>query len=271
MDLDFGATEADGTAFLVDELTRRWTLRGEELLSRLAQHGVEGFEYRADLKEGRFVWLDPAGRVAAEARAYVLCSWSPATHVLSMAWADPALGSPSVARVSWIRSEHDDVPEEEAWRLAMQAADSAGAEYLYRAPTSHAHYFLALHDLSFSPERAAFVPGTPVAFVLRGLEETRSAIVSAAEPSDVLRGRLLALGDALVEQSRLAYRDTDWVAPLARTGRRLSKLADRVPRGSYVGVLHGNTSEWLDQETGKEIATVLALLTDEWRLFSTRE
>lgn len=272
MDLDFGATEAEGAApfgagaFGADDLVRRWTLRGDELRGRLEEHGVADFEYRADLKDQRFVWLDPDGRVVAEARAQLLCTWSTTTNVLSMAW-DAARQSPSVSRVSWIRSEHDDTDEEQAWRLAMQAADSAGAEYLYRVPAAHAHYFLALSGLSFAPARETFVPATPVAFVLRGLDETARAVVAGAEPSDVLRGRLLALGRSLVEQARLAYRRSDWVAPLERTGKQLLRLADRVPRGSYVGVLRGDASEWLEPAAGKALVQALALLEDEWRLY----
>ena len=52
--------------------------------------------------------------------------------------------------------------------------------------------------------------------MLRGLAETRRAIASHAEPADVIRDRLTAMGTALLEQASYAYRDTDWVARLER-------------------------------------------------------
>jgi hypothetical protein len=270
MDLDFGTTEVEGAVdSILDELSHRWTLKGEELLRRLAEQRCAGFEYRADLREGRFVWIDRAGEVAAEARSQVICSWSPSTHVVCMAWADPLLASSSVPRVARMPAEHDDVDEEGSWRIAMQVADVIGAHYLYRVPTPHAHYFLALRELSFTPDRRAFVPTTPVGFVLRGLEETRSAIESRAEPSPIVRERLSALGEALLGQARFAYRATDWVARLEATGKRLLGLAQRVPPGSFAGVLTGQASEWLSTELAEELRRSLRHLEEEWTLFDS--
>ena len=270
MDLDFGTTEVEGAVdSILDELSHRWTLKGEELLRRLAEQRCAGFEYRADLREGRFVWLDRAGEVAAEARSQVICSWSPSTHVVCMAWADPLLSSSSVPRVARMPAEHDDVDEEGSWRIAMQVADVIGAHYLYRVPTPHAHYFLALRELTFTPDRKAFVPTTPVGFVLRGLEETRGAIESRAEPSPIVRERLSALGEALLGQARFAYRSTDWVARLEATGKRLLGLAQRVPPGSFAGVLTGQASEWLSSELAEELRRALRHLEEEWTLFES--
>src|SRR5262245_31180606 len=44
----------------------RWVARGDELLALLAKHGVGDHEVRADLKDGRFVWMAPDGSVSAE-------------------------------------------------------------------------------------------------------------------------------------------------------------------------------------------------------------
>ena len=56
-----------------DGLVQRWIKRGDALLRHLAEHGAARHEYRADLKEGRFVWVDPDGRVSARgARAGAL-------------------------------------------------------------------------------------------------------------------------------------------------------------------------------------------------------
>ena len=125
-------------------IVQRWVKRGDALLRHLAEHGAARHEYRADLKDGRFVWVDADGRVSAEAQVQVLCSWSRSTSALAMAWADPLVRAAGIGRVDGMPAERDDVDEEAAWRVAMEAADIARAEYLYRVTTPHAWYFLAL-------------------------------------------------------------------------------------------------------------------------------
>lgn len=249
-------------------LVERWVKRGDGLLRHLAEHGAARHEYRADLKEGRFVWIDPEGRVSAEAQAQVLCSWSPSTWSLAMAWADPLLRGSGIARIEGIPAERDDVDEETAWRIAMDAADRASADYLYRVTTPHAWYFLALSALTFRPERASFRPSTPVGLVLRGLAETRRAVESRAEPVDVVRDRLSGLGRALIHEAEYAYRGSDWVARLERTGRRLVSLGQQLPRRSFTSLAAGRAGEWLDRQATIELSDALALLEDEWALFS---
>src|SRR6185437_11328010 len=235
----------------------------------LAEHGAARHEYRADLKEGRFVWVDPEGRVSAEARAQALCSWSRSTSSLTMAWADPLVRTAGVARVDGMPAERDDVDEEGAWRVAMEAADRARAEYLYRVTTPHACYFLALSSLTFHPGRSTFRPGTPVGLVLRGLAETRRAVESRAEPTEVVRERLSGLGRALLLEAEYAYRGTDWVARLERAGRRLVQLAERLPHASFTSVARGRVAdEWLGRDATIELCEALELLEDEWALFT---
>ena len=83
------AWDEEGDPKPLDPLVARWSERGDALLAALEEHGCARYEYRADLKEGRFVWVDPEGVVAAEARARVVSSWSKTTHALAMGWADP--------------------------------------------------------------------------------------------------------------------------------------------------------------------------------------
>lgn len=252
-----------------DDVVMRWVKRGDVLLRHLAEHGAARHEYRADLKDGRFVWIDPEGRVSAEARARVICSWSPTTSAVVMAWADPLVRTAAIARVDGMAAEQDDVDEEAAWRVAMEAADAARAEYLYRVTTPDAWYFLALGSLSFAPGRASFSPSTPVGLVLRGLAEARRAVESRAEPTDVVRERLAGLGRALVHEAEYAYRGTDWVARLERTGRRLVTLADRLPRATYKSVAAGRPADdWLGRDATVELSQALGLLEDEWALFA---
>src|SRR5262245_60694005 len=170
-----------------------------------------------------------------------------------MGWADPLIRSVAIPRLDGLASELDNVDEEAAWRVAMQGAELSRAEYLYRVTTPHAWYFLALRRLTFTPERSSFNPGTPAGPVLRSLIETRQAIESRAEPAEVVRGRLTGVGRALLKEAAYAYRGTDWVARLTRTGRCLANLARRLPRESYTTVAAGRlVEEWLDQEATVE-------------------
>jgi hypothetical protein len=245
-----------------------WAERGDALLAQLAAHGATDHEVRADLRQGRFVWLDPTGRVSAEARARVLCSLARATNVLTMAWADPLVRAASVHRVDGMAPERDGAGEADAWRAAMAAADASGAEVIYRLEAPDAWYFLALDGLTFAPVEATFAPGSPVRAVLHALAETRAAVVGGAEPADVVRGRLDAVGAALRHQASFAYRGTDWVARLEQTSARLAALARRLPRPSYRAVAAGHAAtEWLAHDDAAELASAIGWLEDEWRLF----
>jgi len=265
-ELDWDDTPKDVAC---DALAMRWAARGEELFHKLLGHGAAQHEVRVDLRTGRFVWVDTCGRVSAEAHAQVLCSWSQTTSVVSMGWADPLVRTAAVPRIDGMLSERDDVDEEGAWQIAMEAAEASGATYLYRVSAPHAWYFLNLGELSFSPERGSFHPGTPVGLVLRALGDVRQAIESRAEPCDVVRGRLGALGDALFHQAEYTYRGTDWVARLHRTGKRLRVLARRLPRPTFSVIAAGQqVDEWLDRNLAIELIEAVGLLEDEWSLFS---
>jgi hypothetical protein len=263
-------SEPPGPVSAADEaLVEKWATRGADLLRELATHGASDHEYRVDLKDGRFVWVDPEGRVSAEARAQAICTYTPATSSLTMAWADPLLRSSSVMRIDRLRAEHDDLDEEGAWRVALDAAEHAGAEYLYRVAAPNTWYFLALTGLSFQPIRPSFTPGTPAGLVLSELEASRVSLRSRAEPAVVVRERLARVGSALLQEAAYAYRGTDWVARLARTGKRIEKLAGKVSVPSFDSVAQGaRAGEWLAPEVADELDDALRLLEDEWRIFA---
>ncbi len=265
LDWDDGVMLAEPT----DELVARWARKGEELVRLLEAHGAGKHEYRADLKQGRFVWLGPDGHVSAEARAEVVCSWSRPTGVIAMAWVDPLVRPVGIGPIEGMAAERDGVDEETAWRVAIQAAEVRAADYLHRVPTPHAWYFLALRDLTFEPRHPLFSPGTPVGLVLHGLSETRTAVSSRAEPSELLRERLEAVGRELLGQADYAYRDTDWVSRLVRTGRHLLHLAGRIPRPTFSAVAAGRgTDDWIDEDTERDLSAALTLLEDEWQAFA---
>lgn len=267
MELHWGDEPAPRPEPARDALIARWATRGDTLLRHLAEHGAARHEYRADLREGRFIWVAPDGRVSAEAEARAICRYVPTTEELVMAWVDPMMRGTGVARIDGTPAERDDVDEESAWRVAMEAADAARAEYLYRVTTPEAWYFFALSRLTFTPGRASWSPSTPVGLVLRGLGEARRAVESRAEPTEVLRERLAGLGRSLVHEAEYAYRGTDWVSRLSRTGRRLVTIAERLPRSSFKSVAAGTQAEWLDREGTIELASAIGMLEDEWALF----
>jgi hypothetical protein len=277
MELSWG----DDAAVLpqAEGLVQRWVKRGDALLRRLAEHGAARHEYRAELSQGRFVWVDPEGRVSAETTARVLCGWSPSTSTLVMAWADAMVRAVGVPPLAGMSAEHDDVDEERAWQIAMEAADAAQTTYLYRVPSPHTWYFLALEEPTFfavttgdtpvPPGHMSFRPGTPVGLVLRGLTEARQGVESRAEPASVVRDRLADLGNALLKEAEYAYRDTDWVVRLERTGRRLLRLSEQLPRESFGSVAAGRrVDEWLSREATIDLSRAIALLEDEWALFA---
>ncbi|MRG94059.1 DUF6882 domain-containing protein [Polyangium spumosum] len=252
-----------------EPLVTKWAARGAALLRELAAHGAGDHEYRVDLKDGRFVWLDPRGRVSAEARAKALCSFAPTTSSLTMAWADPLLRAASVRPIDRMPTERDDLDEEGAWRVAIAAAEASGVEWVYRVAAPHSWYFLGLTGLSFQPISPSFTPGSPAGLVLLELEASRKAIRSGAEPAVVLRERLARVGSALLHEAEYAYRSTDWVSRLSRTGKRLETLAEKVPVPSFEAVAkEGTASEWLAPELAGNLDEALGLLEDEWRLFA---
>lgn len=245
----------------------RWVRRGDALLRNLALHGAADHEYRVDLREGRFYWVDPRGHVSAEARAELVCTFAPQTSSVTMGWAELRLRGCAITRIAGMPSEIDDLDEEGAWRVAMATADLTSADYLYRVRFAARSLFLGLSRLTFAPSRPAFVPTTPVALVLATLGETRAAAGLGAEPVDTLRARLSAAGAALLEQAEYAHRDTDWVARLVRTGRRLGALAERLPRPTFLSVAKGASTVWLEPKLAADLVESISLLEEEWQQF----
>lgn len=246
----------------------RWVRRGDELLLRLAKHGAASHEVRANLGEGRFYWVDPHGRVSAEARARLVCTFVPQTSAVTMGWADASTRDLALPRLPDMPAEVDGVDEEGAWRIAMAAADGSAAEYLYRVRSPAQCLFLALSSLTFAPTLPEFVPSTPVAMVLATLGDARTAAELGAEPVDTLRARLSAAGATLLEQAEYVHRDTDWVARLVRTGKRLGALADRLPRPTFFTVAKGDNTVWLDRTLAVDLVESIELLEEEWQQFA---
>lgn len=245
----------------------RWVARGDLLLRKLAEHGAANHEYRTDLREGRFYWVDPDGRVSAQAKARLVCTFVPSTSSVAMGWADPMWRTVAISRLDGMPAELDNMDEEGAWRVAMAAADRAGADFLYRVRAGTVSLFLCLNGLSFAHDLKAFVPHTPVPFVRALLAESIHAVALGAEPADTLRARIAGAGTALVELSAYAYRATDWVSRLTRSGKRLLSLAEKLPRPTFFSVAKGTSAVWLDPREAGDLKDSLTLLDEEWRQF----
>lgn len=264
MELEWGS-DPGASSPPIESSYDRWVKRGDSLLRQLTQHGAHDHEVRADLQLRRFSWVDARGSVSAEARAELLCTFSPQTSSLAMGWSDPQTRAFSPAPIPGMSAEIDDVDEEAAWLVAMTVADHVGAEFLYRVRAPSQCLFLALSQLSFAPSPSRFVPAAPVAMVLSTLGETRAAVHLGAEPVDTMRARLSAAGASLLQHAQYVHRDTDWMGRLVRTGRRLRVLADRLPRPTFLSVAKGGSTLWLDRRLADDLVESLALLEDEWR------
>ncbi len=251
----------------VEGIFERCVRRGDELLRRLAEHGAADHETRVDLRDGRFYWVDDRGRVSAEAEAKLICTYFPQTSSVTMGWFDARLRKQAIRRIAGMPSELDNLDEEGAWRVALTAADRTPMDYLYRVRSPARCLFLSLSHLTFSPSREAFVPTTPVALVLATLGEARVSAQLGAEPLDTLRARLSAAGATLLNQAEFAHRGTDWVARLNRTGKRITALAERLPRPTYYSVAKGAQTLWLDKRLADDLVESITLLEEEWRQF----
>ncbi len=125
----------------------RWERAARDLDRRLLDLDAHHHRCRADLREGRLVWVDEAGSTIVEARAQILCTLPQPSRDLTMAWADPMLRSLAVNRVDDVPDEQNLVDDESARDIAMRVADATGAEFVYRMPAPNVDYFLALRAL----------------------------------------------------------------------------------------------------------------------------
>jgi hypothetical protein len=195
-----------------------------------------------------------------------------------MAWADPILsflGAVAPAGCEDEPGERDDVDDLGAWVAAMRAAESCGAEFLYRVPGSLASHFLALRQLrrgEAAPPPSARDGGamaSPVSLVLLRLADARLAIEPADVRADDARDRLARAGADVTRQSETTFRDTEWAGRLTRTGRLLLQLSGRLARPTYTAIARGRAcDDFVEPAIVDEMRRSVALLVDEWAAFS---
>jgi hypothetical protein len=247
----------------------RWARAERSLDKKLADLDAHHHGCRADLREGRLVWVDEAGSAVVEARAQILCTLAQPSLALTMAWADPMLRSLAVDRVDDIPDEQNLTDDESAREIAMRVADATGAEFVYRMPAPNVDYFLGLRSIRPAAGTAMVTPGTPVGLVLRGLSDLRRSIAHRSEPTHSLRARFQTLGRSLLDRSQGEFRDTEWVGRLARAGKLLMTLAARLAPPTFTAIAAGvQATDSLPHDVGIELSDALKLLEDEWGAFA---
>ncbi len=271
---DFDWDDGESPRAEPTELYNRWSDRGDELTRRLTDLGVDERLYEVDLRGGRIAWLDGEGGVLCEARAQLLCCHHADARKLVMAWADPILASLGCEATDDGPGERDDLDDLGAWVAAMRAAESCGAEFLYRVPGALASHFLALRSLRRG-DAASEAPVSaqdgvsPVGLVLARLEEAQKALAVVSLRADEARDRLGRAGADVTRQSETTYRDTEWTGRLTRTGKLLLQLSGRLARPTYTAIAMGRACEELvDGDVAEDMRRSVALLVDEWAAFS---
>lgn len=251
----------------------RWEQSERALERKLAELGVIFRSTRFEPKEGRFVWLDDAQVMVADARAQVLATWvsaGPTTGAgrLVMAWADPLFASVGIARLEEM-GDSLAVDQATGRELALSAGEATGAEFVQHIAAPHGEHYLALRSLRPALAAAPLTPGSPVGLVLRGLADLRRSVSQRDEPTDVLRARFLSLGKTMLVQCETTYKETEWVGRLQRAGRVLTQLAGRLVPPTFSAIAAGRQAdEWLIQSVAVDLIDAIKLLEDEWGAFA---
>lgn len=246
----------------------RWQLAERQLERKVEELGVGAHTGRFEPKDGRFVWLDDAQVVVAEARAQVLASWMKDGQRLVMAWADPLMSAVGISRLEEM-GDSLAVDQATGRELALRAAEASGADFVTNVDAPHAEHYIALRSLRPAVSGAPVTPGSPVGLVLRGLADLRRSVSQRDEPTDVLRARFLSLGKTILTQSEGLYKDTEWVSRLHRAGRVLTQLAGRLVPPTFSAIAAGRQAdEWLAQSVAVDLIDAIKLLEDEWGCFA---
>lgn len=245
----------------------RWASSERELKNRVESFGTPVSGCRADIRAGRFYWVDESGCAVVEARVQVVCTLAIPSLVLTMAWADPILASVSVPRVRDQPDEASLPDDETACEIAMRITDGGGAEFVYRMPAPHVDYFLALRALE--PSARVATPGSPVGLVLRGLADLRRSLDGRSEPTSDLRARFHRVGKTFIDRAATEFKDTEWVGRLRRGGKLVMSLAARLSPPTFTAIAAGLPSgDSLPENVAIELRDAIRLMEDEWKAFA---
>ncbi|MBI3929052.1 MAG: hypothetical protein HY319_26145 [Armatimonadetes bacterium] len=208
----------------MDELFERWQRRQTNLGIRLEEMGAAHCDFRVDLGVRKFFWVDAQGVALAAADTRVLCSYALSDRSVLMAWANPHLDSEAaIEAVPGMRDRVDGCDEADAWQLAVQAADAAGADYVYRAPGPQTMVFLGLWNLRMALAES-FEAGSPAPFVLKILISMEKLVVDPIAVPERLGALLANYGETLNQQAAHLYLGSPYFGPLKRVGNTMIGL-----------------------------------------------
>ncbi|MDQ4077398.1 MAG: hypothetical protein M3220_14275 [Chloroflexota bacterium] len=199
-----------GVEIAEQELIERWQARQARLAESLESWGATDGERFVEWEAGLIVWLAWSGEPTATAEMKALCSYDIADALLMMAWAGE--GAEKGAVIDSVPDVPDYVEhcsEEEAWLWAMQLAEMSRADYLYRIATPTYLVFLGLWNVgpALADEDGLLEGGTPQAFIVNLLDESRHALLDKSHDSIALRRLFLNQGDSLHQSAQYLVAD----------------------------------------------------------------
>ncbi len=128
------------------DLIQKWGQRQAQLEKHLTELGAVNLNLRVDTVGGILEWVDNDGQPKARAKASGLCRYSLRFGTVTMAWAADQKNDDRVviSPVEGMEENYHNCGEGDAWKVALQAADACGAQYLYRFPTAEEFFFFAI-------------------------------------------------------------------------------------------------------------------------------
>ncbi len=227
-----------------DQLVAYWQRRQAELAALFEEYGASRSDFRIDGDRNQFLLVDEHGLPLVAAEAKAILSYAFSSSSILMAWANE-----SVPKKSAIKAQKDlphyipDASEEDAWHVAMIAAYTARAEYLYRAPSPQLLAFYALRNVRRAGAEDRFEAGSPRSFVM-------SVLVSLApqlEEKITTRAQKLFRnqGAVVAKQADLFPGDEKIQALLVETGATLARMGDAMKVGKKLS--KARRTSWDDE------------------------
>lgn len=244
-----------------NELVERWQERQKQLARLLEGHGAADAQRQVGWDTGRIEWVEPDGFVRVTATMKALCSYSFEEESLMMAWANEGLEPHAVVdAVPEVPDLVENCSEGEAWLWAMNLADAADAEYLYRIASPGYLVFLGLWQVAPVVTEEEIEEGSPQSFVLDLLDSLRAALQNQAHDPTALRRLFINQGESLHHNAQYLYSDRSDGGLLRRTGDTLIEIGKSLGQRRF-GLL---PPAHLSDEEMAEIARRMSRLRAAW-------
>lgn len=205
----------------MSDLFDRWQTKQDQLQDFLKEHRAAEAEYRVDLTRNLFYWVDQSGESLVVADAKVILSYALSNRSILMGWANRHLEPGyTIDEVPELEDDYEDCNPEDVWAISIQAAEAAGCDFIYRAPSPQNWVMLGLWNVRTGGER--FEGGSPVSYV-----ETLLQTLLREVENEGLSVLLDNYGETVLQQATHAYKDTEHRPRLQELGRGLRDLAGR--------------------------------------------